>query len=130
MDEREDQDIVRWYLKLQEKSTREAINSEEYGLTNHERSFLRKLCGYEGGRAPYKSISSAGWYAREALKLESEIRSSKEDETQEDDVFGERMIKQGQLPSIFTQVYKSKEYLLLFLFGFVGLTGCGIDALC
>ena len=109
MDAGEDeQDLVRWYLKLQEKTTRESLNSEEYGLTSHDRSFFRRLCGYEG-RPPNKSISSAGWYAREALKLESEISSNK-DNAQNEDILGERMIEQGQIPSIFTQVYKKSTF--------------------
>ena len=111
MDNKEDQDLVLWYLKLQEKSTREAINSEEYGLTSHERSFFRKLCGYEG-RHPHKTISSAGWYTREALKLESEIQSNK-DNTQNEDVLGERMNEQGQIPSIFTQVCNESTFWIL-----------------
>ena len=104
MDEEEEPDVVKWYLRLQEKTTREAINSEEYGLTSSERSFLRSLCGYEG-KQRHKTISSAGWYVREALKLESEIPSTEPDNTTTDAV-GERIIGQGQIPSIFTKVQR------------------------
>ena len=99
-------DVPRFYLNLQEKTTREALNSEKYGLTSNERTFFRKLLGYEGEQR-HKSISSAGWYTREALKIGSETLDNleeKEEETKKEDLVGDRMNEQTQIPSIFSQV--------------------------
>ena len=134
-------EVPRFYLNLQEKTTREASNSEKYGLTSNERSFFRKLLGYEGEQR-HKSISTAGWYTREALKLGSETSlhnvedreketlynvEDKEKETKKEDLVGDRMNEQTQIPSIFSQVMYRVKYqsvrsaVTRFTCGFVGL---------
>ena len=119
----DDDSLVKWCQTLQEKALRREMKTEKYGITRTERTYFRKLFGYEAADSEEKkNVSTAGGYTIEALNLHQQRQESMEEENQTDvtqhkdmDIIqiGEQDIHQqkrsdlGRLPSIFSQVNAS-----------------------